>query len=111
MWNSRSHACIRTISGEYVLSLGFVPGNRHVVCGTKDGRLLIFDIAAAELVSSVPDAHKVTHRAWRCLFFFFFFLLCLLFVCIGFDLVAASKSRRQWTDDGQFGQVCALLGL
>lgn len=41
----------------YVLSSIFVPGDRHVVTGHKDGKLLIIDIAAGDILEEIA-AHK-----------------------------------------------------
>lgn len=41
----------------YVLSTIFVPGDRHVLAGLKDGRILIIDIAAGDILEEIP-AHS-----------------------------------------------------
>lgn len=46
--------CLRTIETGYVLSLSFIPGDRHVLAGLKDGRLLIIDIAAGDILEEIP---------------------------------------------------------
>ncbi|CAH0548156.1 unnamed protein product [Brassicogethes aeneus] len=61
MWNRPSQACLRTIETGYVLSTIFVPGDRHVLAGLKDGRLLIVDIAAGDVLEEIP-AH--TNELW-----------------------------------------------
>ncbi|KAI5733720.1 hypothetical protein M8J76_015126 [Diaphorina citri] len=45
------------IWNRYALSVCFVPGDRHVLVGTKDGRLLIVDIGAGEILEDIP-AHS-----------------------------------------------------
>ncbi|KAJ3662774.1 hypothetical protein Zmor_007103 [Zophobas morio] len=57
MWNRPSQACLRTVSTGYILSTIFVPGDRHVLAGLKDGTLLIIDIAAGDILEEIP-AHS-----------------------------------------------------
>lgn len=57
MWNRSTQTCLRTIDTGYVLSSIFVPGDRHVVTGHKDGKLLIIDIAAGDILEEIA-AHK-----------------------------------------------------
>lgn len=40
----------------YALCCAFVPGNRHVIIGTKEGRLELFDIASSTKLQS-EEAH------------------------------------------------------
>jgi hypothetical protein len=42
--SSITKACIRSIPSGYGLCSLFVPGDRHVVLGTKKGTLQIFDL-------------------------------------------------------------------
>lgn len=39
----------------------FVPGDRHIVAGLKDGKLVIIDIAAGDILEEI-QAH--TAEAW-----------------------------------------------
>eukprot|EP01116_Phalansterium_solitarium_P006507 TRINITY_DN18830_c0_g1_i1.p1 TRINITY_DN18830_c0_g1~~TRINITY_DN18830_c0_g1_i1.p1 ORF type:complete len:933 (-),score=243.72 TRINITY_DN18830_c0_g1_i1:56-2854(-) len=57
IWNVRSHACIRTMEAGYGLTIQFVPGNRHVILGTKEGTIQIFDLASGTCLESV-QAHE-----------------------------------------------------
>lgn len=41
-----------------VQSLVFVPGDRHVLAGLNDGRLLIIDIAAGDVLEEIPAHAK-----------------------------------------------------
>ena len=41
VWNVFSGACVRTLPATSVLSGCFVPGQRHVLLGTKSGELLL----------------------------------------------------------------------
>lgn len=45
----------------YVLSVTFVPGDRHVIAGLKDGKLLIIDVASGDILEEIP-AH--TKEVW-----------------------------------------------
>lgn len=54
MWNRPSQSCLRTIETGYVLSLCFVPGDRHLLIGLKDGKLLVADISTAEILEEIP---------------------------------------------------------
>ncbi|OCF31605.1 U3 small nucleolar RNA-associated protein 12 [Kwoniella heveanensis BCC8398] len=57
IWNARTTACIRTIECRYAVCSTFLPGDRHVVVGTKQGELLLYDIAASSLLATYK-AHK-----------------------------------------------------
>ncbi|XP_044270413.1 WD repeat-containing protein 3 [Tribolium madens] len=61
MWNRPSQACLRTVETGYILSCIFVPGDRHVLAGLKNGALLIIDIAAGDILEEIP-AH--TEELW-----------------------------------------------
>ncbi|XP_014226039.1 WD repeat-containing protein 3 [Trichogramma pretiosum] len=56
VWSRTTQKCICTIEGEYSLCVIFVPGDRHLIVGTKSGKLQIVDIAAAEIAIEF-DAH------------------------------------------------------
>ncbi|XP_067008670.2 WD repeat-containing protein 3 [Anabrus simplex] len=57
MWNRPSQVCLRTVETGYALSTCFVPGDRHVLVGLKSGHLLIVDIAAGDVLETIP-AHN-----------------------------------------------------
>lgn len=59
VWNKPSQSCLRTISIEnhYVLSLCFVPGDRHALAGMKSGKLFILDISVGDVLEII-DAHE-----------------------------------------------------
>lgn len=61
IWNRSSQKCIRTLESDYCLCSCFVPGDRHVIVGTKSGKLQLFDISSGNLLESV-DAH--TEAVW-----------------------------------------------
>ena len=57
LWNIASHACVRTFpSGPALCSL-FVPGAGHVVVGTKDGDVEIYEVNSARCLGKVR-AHE-----------------------------------------------------
>lgn len=49
----KTKSCIRTMECEFAVCCSFLPGNRHVLVGTKTGMLELYDIAASALVESV----------------------------------------------------------
>lgn len=49
---------MQTIETGYVLSLCFVPGDRHLLIGLKSGALLIADIAAGDVLEEIPAHSK-----------------------------------------------------
>ncbi|KAF5296186.1 hypothetical protein FQA39_LY12640 [Lamprigera yunnana] len=57
LWNRQTLSCLRTIETGYVLSIIFVPGDRHVLTGLKDGKLIIMDIASGDILEEIP-AHS-----------------------------------------------------
>mgnify|MGYP001029232470 CR=1 FL=1 len=57
IWNIKTRSCIRTLPCGYALCLIFVPGNRHVLIGTKSGHLELHDIASSTLIHS-EAAHE-----------------------------------------------------
>ena len=56
VWNKSTMSCIRSIESGYALTSCMVPGNKHVIIGTKMGQLFIVDIGNSQ-VSTVIDAH------------------------------------------------------
>ncbi|XP_060567358.1 WD repeat-containing protein 3-like [Ruditapes philippinarum] len=56
VWNRASLQCIRTMPCDYALCSMFAPGDRHIILGTKSGKLQIFDIGSGSLLEEV-DAH------------------------------------------------------
>lgn len=64
LWNRPSQTCLRTAATDcYVVSVCFVPGDRHVLAGLKDGRLLIIDISAGDVLEEIP-AHTKGTELW-----------------------------------------------
>lgn len=66
LWNRNTFACLRTISADYALCTCFVPGDRHILVGTKSGHLLIIDVVIGDVIEDIP-AHE--SELWSiCLF-------------------------------------------
>ncbi|KAM7192263.1 WD domain containing protein [Naviculisporaceae sp. PSN 640] len=57
IWNIKTQTCIRTFECGYALCCAFLPGDRVVVVGTKEGELQLYDVASATLLESV-NAHE-----------------------------------------------------
>jgi len=51
-------ACLRTVQCGYALTVTFVPGDRHLIVGLKDGKMLIIDIASGDILEEVPAHSK-----------------------------------------------------
>lgn len=56
IWNVHTKQCIRTLDSGYALCSAFVPGNKHVIVGTKTGQLEIYDISSSTLIETI-EAH------------------------------------------------------
>ncbi|KAM0256784.1 hypothetical protein ACHAQJ_004736 [Trichoderma viride] len=57
VWNVKTQTCIRTFECGYALCCAFLPGDKVIVVGTKNGELQLFDVASASLLDSVA-AHE-----------------------------------------------------
>lgn len=53
IWNVRTQSCIRTLECGYALSSSFLPGDKIVVVGNRNGELELFDIASSTLIDTV----------------------------------------------------------
>lgn len=58
LWNRPTLACLRTVQCGYALAVTFVPGDRHLIVGLKDGKMLIIDIASGDILEEVPAHSK-----------------------------------------------------
>lgn len=62
IWNVGNRSCIRSLSlgskskASYGLCSSFLPGNTHIVVGTREGHLLVIDISSGEVVFK-EEAH------------------------------------------------------
>ena len=57
VWNIRTQNCIRTLDCGYALCSSFLPGDKVVVVGNRNGELEIFDIASSTLIETAK-AHE-----------------------------------------------------
>ena len=57
IWNVRTGSCIRTLDCGYALCATFLPGDKIVVIGNKNGDLELFDISSSTLIDTVK-AHE-----------------------------------------------------
>lgn len=57
IWNTRTQSCLRTLDCGYALCMAFLPGDKIVVVGTREGTLEVFDIAASTLLDTI-HAHE-----------------------------------------------------
>jgi len=57
VWNIRTGSVIRSWDCGYVLCSAFLPGDKIVVLGTKDGKLELYDLPSSSLVDTI-DAHE-----------------------------------------------------
>ena len=59
LWNVAQRSCRQSIplSNKYGLCVAFLPGNTHVVVGTREGRLLLIETASGDIVFEEEQAH------------------------------------------------------
>jgi len=63
IWNVKKRSCVQSLvpsvnnASCYGLCTVFLPGNTHLVLGTREGHLLILDIAAGDVVYVEENAH------------------------------------------------------
>jgi U3 small nucleolar RNA-associated protein 12 len=58
IWNVRTQSCIRTLDCGYALCAAFLPGDKIVVLGTREGTLEVFDIASSTLLDTIKAHEK-----------------------------------------------------
>lgn len=87
VWNVRTLSAIRTIQSGYGLCVAYAPGDRHIVIGTKAGKLEFYDLQAARLLESI-DAH--TAPIWS---------IQLTPDGTGFVTASADKKLKFWSFD------------
>ncbi|KAK3097407.1 hypothetical protein FSP39_009376 [Pinctada imbricata] len=61
IWNRSTLQCIRTMSCDYALCSLFAPGDRHIIVGTKSGKLQLFEVGSSQLLEEI-EAH--TGAVW-----------------------------------------------
>ncbi|GAA5940698.1 snoRNA-binding rRNA-processing protein DIP2 [Sporobolomyces koalae] len=54
LWNVKTTKCVRTMECGYAICCTFLPGDRHIVIGTKSGELLLYDLSSSSLLETVP---------------------------------------------------------
>ncbi|PLW52080.1 hypothetical protein PCASD_02088 [Puccinia coronata f. sp. avenae] len=57
VWNLKTQKCIRTMESGYVLCGTWLPGNRHILVGTKGGQLMLYELSSCALIQTC-DAHS-----------------------------------------------------
>ena len=57
VWNIRTQSCIRTLDCGYALCSSFLPGDKIVVVGNRNGDLEVYDIASSTLIETMK-AHE-----------------------------------------------------
>ena len=53
IWNVRTQNCIRTLDCGYALCASFLPGDKIVIVGNRQGELEVFDITSSTLIDTV----------------------------------------------------------
>ncbi|KAJ3180345.1 hypothetical protein HDU85_004050 [Gaertneriomyces sp. JEL0708] len=53
IWNIHSRQCAQTMDSGYALCCEFLPGDQHVVVGTKTGELQLFDLARGTMIEEI----------------------------------------------------------
>ena len=57
--------CLRSVESGYGLSAAFLPGDRHLLLGTKQGQLELFNVESGEALSgALPDAAAHKGEVW-----------------------------------------------
>jgi U3 small nucleolar RNA-associated protein 12 len=63
IWNVKKRSCVQSLvpavnnTSCYGLCTVFLPGNTHLVLGTREGHLLVIDVAAGDVVYVEENAH------------------------------------------------------
>ncbi|GAA5891359.1 hypothetical protein JCM8208_002599 [Rhodotorula glutinis] len=52
LWNVKTTKCVRTMDCGYAICCSFLPGDRHIVVGTKSGELLLYDLSSSSLLET-----------------------------------------------------------
>ena len=53
VWSTKTNTCLNTMNSGYALCSAFLPGNKHVVIGTKAGELELYEVASSSLLETV----------------------------------------------------------
>ena len=57
VWNTRTQHCVRTSQVGSGLCVAFGPADQHVIVGTKEGKLVLVELASGDIIESHDDAH------------------------------------------------------
>lgn len=57
VWNVRTGSVIRSWDCGFALCSAFLPGDKIVIIGTKEGKLELYDLPSSSLVDNI-DAHE-----------------------------------------------------
>lgn len=57
IWNIRTGSCVRTLDCGYALCCSFLPGDKILIVGTKNGDLELFDVISAAMIEKIK-AHE-----------------------------------------------------
>lgn len=52
IWNVKTTKCLRTMECGYSICSAFLPGDRHIVIGTKSGELHLYDVGSSTLLET-----------------------------------------------------------
>ncbi|KAL8278427.1 hypothetical protein RQP46_009117 [Phenoliferia psychrophenolica] len=52
IWNIKTTKCVRTMECGYAICSAFLPGDRHIVVGTKSGEILLYDLSSSSLLET-----------------------------------------------------------
>ena len=58
VWNVTSGQCLHSFASGYILTCAFLPGNRYVLAGTKEGDLELYDLTSGTLLETFEKAHE-----------------------------------------------------
>lgn len=59
VWNVRTGSVIRSWDCGFTLSITFLPGDKIVALGTKEGKLELYDLPSSSAIDMI-DAHEAT---------------------------------------------------
>ncbi|KAI8896096.1 WD40-repeat-containing domain protein [Globomyces pollinis-pini] len=57
VWALQTGNCVQTLSSGYALCSAFLPGNKHIVVGTKAGELQLYELSSSTLLETI-EAHS-----------------------------------------------------
>ncbi|KAJ3270719.1 hypothetical protein HDV01_007475 [Terramyces sp. JEL0728] len=57
LWSTKNGNCVQTLESGYALCSAFVPGGKHLIVGTKQGELLLYELSSSSLLETI-QAHE-----------------------------------------------------